>query len=146
MRYLPTEYCYFHPSPLDDGRSCFGCSNGNAAGNTREEAILQGFLELVKRDHVALWWYNRLRRPSVDLESFDEPYLRQLMAFLASRGRDLWVLDLTADLGIPVFTALSRRTDHQPERIAFGFGAHLEPRLALLRAVTEMNQLLASLL
>ena len=37
-------------------------SNGCAAGNTVEEAILQGFLELVERDAYAIWWYNRLQR------------------------------------------------------------------------------------
>jgi ribosomal protein S12 methylthiotransferase accessory factor len=43
---------------------CRADSNGNAAGNTLEEAtILQGFVELIERDSVALWWYNRLRRP-----------------------------------------------------------------------------------
>ena len=30
--------------------------------------MLQGFLELVERDAVALWWYNRTRQPAVDLE------------------------------------------------------------------------------
>lgn len=32
---------------------CTACSNGNAADNTIEEAILQGALELVERDSVA---------------------------------------------------------------------------------------------
>jgi len=42
-------------------------SNGCAAGNTREEAILQGFLELVERDAAAIWWYGEIRRPAIDL-------------------------------------------------------------------------------
>jgi ribosomal protein S12 methylthiotransferase accessory factor len=122
---------------------CVGCSNGNAAGNTLEEAILQGFFELVERDAVALWWYNRVRRPAVDLDSFDEPYLRQLATYLREdQQRELWVLDLTSDLQITVFAALSRRTDRQPEDILMGFGAHSDPRIALLRAVTELNQML----
>ena len=53
-------------------------SNGCAAGNTREEAIVQGFLELVERDAYAIWWYNRLRRPAVDLSQFDDAYVREL--------------------------------------------------------------------
>jgi ribosomal protein S12 methylthiotransferase accessory factor len=139
--YLPTAYCYYdYPQePL----TCAACSNGSAAGNTLEEAILQGFFELVERDHVALWWYNRARRPAVDLDSFDEPYLRRLVGYLRDRQhRDLWVLDLTADLHIPVFVALSRRTDRRPEEILCGFGAHFDARIALLRAVTELNQML----
>jgi ribosomal protein S12 methylthiotransferase accessory factor len=38
--------------------------------------------------------------------------------------------------------ALSRRTDGGCEDIMFGFGAHLDPRVALRRALTEMNQLM----
>src|SRR5262249_47067088 len=119
------------------------CSNGCAAGNTLEEAILQGFLELVERDSVALWWYNRARRPAVDLDSFGEPYFDRLQSYLRERQREFWVIDLTADLEIPVFASICRRTDGD-ERIILGFGAHLDARIALLRAVTEMNQMLSS--
>ncbi len=152
VRWLPTSFCYFH-APRDPARTfCWSDSNGNAAGNTREEAILQGFLELVERDGVALWWYNRVRRPAVDLDSFDvetglpRPYLSALREFLARRRRDLWAIDLTSDLGVPVFAAISRRTDGGMEQIMLGFGAHLDARLALLRAVTEMIQIHSQLL
>jgi thiazole/oxazole-forming peptide maturase SagD family component len=56
------------------------------------------------------------------------------------------VLDLTNDLGIPVFGAFSRRTNANEERIVMGFGAHTEPRMALLRATTELNQMLSWIL
>jgi ribosomal protein S12 methylthiotransferase accessory factor len=145
-RFLPTSFCYFsHPDERAHG-SCVGCSNGNAAGNTLEEAILQGFLELVERDSVALWWYNRVQVPGIDLESFNEPYLARLRAHLKTQQRDLWALDLTTDLNIPSVAAVSSRTDGGCEQIMFGFGAHLDPRIALLRAVTELNQMLAHLL
>ena len=89
---------------------------------------------------------NLTRRPGVDLDSFDEPYVSKLRSFLRGRGRELWALDLTSDLGVPVFAALSRRTDHPQEQILIGFGGHLDPRIALLRAVTELNQMLVWLL
>jgi ribosomal protein S12 methylthiotransferase accessory factor len=140
LRYLPTSYCYYYYS-LHGALYCWADSNGNAAGNTLEEAILQGLLELVERDSVALWWYNRVRRPRVDLKYFDEPYIRGLMKYLGTLGRDLWVLDLSTDLTIPVFAAVSRRNDPN-EEIALGFGAHLDPRVGVLRALTELNQFL----
>jgi ribosomal protein S12 methylthiotransferase accessory factor len=143
--YLPTAYCFFH-YPQDEPVSCWSDSNGNAAGSTLEEAVLQGFLELVERDSVALWWYNRVSRPGVDLDSFAEPYLGPFQAFLARQRRNLWVLDLTSDLGIPAFAALSRSTAGGPEEILFGFGAHLDARVGLLRAVTELGQMLPHVL
>jgi ribosomal protein S12 methylthiotransferase accessory factor len=140
-KYLPTAFCYYnYPAPKQQ-QFCRADSNGNAAGNTLEEAILQGFFELIERDSVALWWYNRLRRPAVDLTSFDEPYFRELQQYYAEHDRELWVLDLTADLGIPAFAGVSRRTVGESERLILGFGAHLDPTIAILRALTEVNQL-----
>lgn len=145
VRYLPTAFCYYNCPDPQAHRSCVACSNGCAAGNTIEEAVLQGFLELVERDSVALWWYNRVRRPSVDLDSFDEPYLGEMAVALAALGREMFVLDLTSDLGIPVFATWSRRLGPGAEQIVLGFGAHLDSRIALLRAVTEMTQMMSHL-
>ena len=72
--------------------------------------------------------------------------MQRVEAYLAERGRDLAILDLTADLGIPVFAAVSRWRDRQPEQIVLGFGAHLDPSIALLRAVAELNQMLMRVL
>ena len=140
-KYIATGICYYNYPQPENTRFCKADSNGNAAGNTLEEAILQGFMELVERDAVSLWWYNQIRRPEVDLSSFDEPYFLELQQFYRKLNRELWVLDLTADLGIPAFAGLSRRTVGSSERISIGFGAHLDPTIAILRALTEVSQL-----
>jgi ribosomal protein S12 methylthiotransferase accessory factor len=144
FKYLPTDYCYYGYPVQPGAFYCLADSNGNAAGNTLEEAILQGFFELVERDSVCLWWYNRVQRPAVDLDSFDEPYIQKLRKHYVDLKRDLWVLDLTSDLQIPVFAALSRREDKAQEEIMFGFGAHFDPRIGVLRALTELNQFLVA--
>jgi ribosomal protein S12 methylthiotransferase accessory factor len=130
-RWVLSAYCYFGHPDFKKWFCSSSDSNGNAAGNTIEEAILQGFLELVERDAVALWWYNRLRRPELDLDSFHDPYVDRLREHYRKKDRDLWVLDITSDLGIPTFAAVCRRTDHPVEDIVVGFGAHLDPRVAL---------------
>lgn len=145
FKYLPTAYCYFgYPQPAQP--DCWADTNGCAAGNTLEEAILQGFMELVERDSVALWWYNRISRPRVDLESFDEQYFQYLVNYYRSINREIWVLDITSDLNIPAFAAISRRCDREVEDIILGFGAHFDPKLAVQRALTEVNQLLPAVL
>ena len=141
-RYLPTAMLY-GMTPQQRGESdVWADSNGCAAGNTLEEAILHGFFELVERDAIAIWWYNRLSLPGVDLQSFDNEYLAQASDYYGRLHRDVWVLDVSADFGIPVFVALSRRTDVQVEDIIYGAGAHMDPEIAALRAVCEMNQCL----
>lgn len=144
-RYLPTALCYYGYSE-QEARFGRADSNGHAAGNTFEEAVLQGFLELVERDSVALWWYNRALRPAVDLDALADAYVDRLRAFYDAHDRDLWVLDLTADLDIPVFVAVSARRQAERPDLLFGFGAHLDARLGVLRALTELNQFLPGLL
>jgi len=144
VRYLPHEYCYYAVPIAEELHFCLPDSNGNAAGNTREEAVLQGFLELVERDAVGIWWYNRIRRAAVDLDSFDDPYMQKLRAFHVSIHRDLWVLDVTSDLGIPAFVAVSRRNDKPMEDIVFAPAAHLDAQLGVQRALTELNQLVSA--
>lgn len=145
FKYLPTAFCYYG-YPDYPNSVCGTDSNGNAAGNTKEEAIFQGFMELVERDSVALWWYNRVQRPGVYLESFEDPYCQGLKDYYKTINREFWVLDITSDFEIPVFAAISRRIDKPIEDIIFGFGAHFDPKIALLRSLTEMNQILGTVL
>jgi ribosomal protein S12 methylthiotransferase accessory factor len=141
---LPTAYCYYN-APLEPGHAfCAADSNGCAAGSTLGEAVLQGFLELVERDAVAIWWYNRLTVAGLDLDSVEDPLLDRTREAYADRNRELWVLDVTSDLGVPTFVAASRRHNHR-EEIVQGYGAHFDPKIALWRAITEMSQMLAHL-
>jgi ribosomal protein S12 methylthiotransferase accessory factor len=140
FKYFPTSILYFSYR----GPAAFQAdSNGCAAGNTPAEAIVQGFLELVERDAYAIWWYNRLQRPAVDLGQFDDSYIRDLKNQLADTGRRLWVLDVTSDLGVPTFVAITHWVNNGQENIEFGSGAHFDPRIAMLRALTELNQFLS---
>src|SRR6202041_4014577 len=140
FKYLPTSLIYFFyrgPGQINAD------SNGCAAGNTVEEAIVQGFLELIERDAYAIWWYNRSQREEVDLAQFDDSYVRDLHAQLADAGRKLWVLDVTSDLGVPPYVAILHWMQNGQENIEFGSGAHFDNRMALLRTLTELNQFLA---
>src|SRR4051794_23371798 len=140
FKFLPTTVLYFFYS----GPAAFHAdSNGCAAGNTLEEEIVQGFLELVERDSYAIWWYNRLQVPEVDLREFDDSYVRDLQTQLADSGRRLWVLDVTSDLGVPTFVAILHWMQNGQENIEFGSGAHFDNRIAVLRALTELNQFLS---
>ena len=141
-RYLPTAILYGMAAEEGGQPDLKADSNGCAAGNTLEEAILQALFELVERDAFAIWWYNRLRLPEVDLASFGDDYLASARDYYRRLRREMWVLDATSDLGIPVFVAVSRRIDKQAEDILYSAGAHTDPHIAALRAVCELNQCL----
>ena len=139
--WLPTALLYYDTPESAASASCIASSNGAAAGNTLEDALLHGLFELVERDAVATWWYNRLPRPAVDPERIDARVAERLRRAYQKLGREFWVLDLTHDLRIPCFVAVSRRVGNGPEEPLFGLGAHLDPGTALRRALSEMNQL-----
>ena len=140
--YLPTSMLYSMAPEQRGEFDLIADSNGCAAGNTREEAILQGFFELAERDAFAIWWYNRLQAPAVDLDSFNDEYLSAAAGYYARYEREVWVLDVTSDIGIPAFVALSRRPDGETEDIIYGAGAHADPKIAAQRAICELNQCL----
>jgi bacteriocin biosynthesis cyclodehydratase domain-containing protein len=136
-RYVAVAYCYYgyRTGPNHFARAD---SNGSAAGTCLEDAILQGLLELIERDAAGIWWYGRHPRPGVVL---DTPYGKAMTHEYAARGRELRLLDLTTDIGIPACAALSFGAE--PDVFGLGFGTHLDPTIAVTRAITEANQLLA---
>jgi oxazoline/thiazoline synthase len=142
FKHLPTgTLYYFYEGAGDDQLSAD--ASGCAAGNTLEEAIVLGFLELVERDACAIWWHNRLRRPAIDLGRFGDSYIDDLQTQFAAAGREIWTLDTTTDLEVPVVLAVCHWQDQSKERVAFAAGAHFDPRFAALRALTELNRALA---
>lgn len=145
-RLLPTGMLYFNAPAAPGPRTVRADSNGNAAGGRLEDAVLQGLLEVVERDAVALWWYNRTRAPGVDLDAFADPWVDELRTVYAGMDREVWVLDVTADLGVPTMVAVSRSVGGGREHVLFGFGAHPDPRVALKRSLAELNQLVPGLL
>lgn len=144
-RWLPAAYCYFGYGMSDVGGYrgspyCVADSNGCAAGNTLEEAMLQGLLELIERDACGLAWYSRARRPAIDLDSFPGQPFASVRAAFAARGKALHVLDLRADTEVPVALAVASNRDNGLAT-RFALGCHLDLRIAVSRALSELAQL-----
>jgi len=140
VRYIPSSYCYLYYPFEKDVDICPGNSNGCASGNSLEEAIFYALLELIERDAVAIWWYNRIKRPHVDLNSLNNTTINKIQATFKKENRELYVLDLTTDLQIPCYVAISWKLDGS--RIFFGTGAHLQPQIGIARAISELNQIM----
>lgn len=141
-RWIPASCCFYHHEETCNP-FCQADSNGCAAGTSFPDAVLRGFCELVERDAAALWWYNRVSRPSVSFDSFQDRFLSSVSSIFKEQGREVHLSDLTTDWELPVYAAVS--FDSEGKRIAFAFGAHGCAKQAAVQAATELVQAIAAL-
>lgn len=113
-------------------------SNGVAAGQTLEDAAARAFLELIERDAVAIWWYNRLARPRISHSDLGDSLVSAYAAWSRGRGRPVQLCDLIHDLETPVVAAIAHDVDGGS--IALGFGAGRSAAEAARHAVGELAQ------
>ena len=149
----PVPYLYVHMArdyvPNEVARLPFAQfiagSNGLASGNTLLEAIAAGLYEVIERDGIAVWDQasrHQVSPPPVDLDGADiSPVVGDLVDRCRSAGLEPHVMDITTDLGVPTYSAVLLDSlgggFSQP---AGGFGAHLDPEVAMIRALTEAAQ------
>ncbi len=118
-------------------------STGLAIGSSLEDAVIRGFLEVVERDATAIWWYNKLELPRIDIPSTGNDLVEKYEAWSRAQGRVLSLLHLTLDIPVPVIAAISR--DGDGRRPALGFAAGRSVSHAAQRAVGELAQCEANL-
>ncbi len=117
--------------------------NGPSAGNTMEEAVLQGISEVVERHVCAVVTRERLQTPSIDPASVGDPVARDLIAKFHRCGIRLYLNDFSLDTGIPTVAALAWDPATFPDKseIVYTAGTTPDPTKALIRALTEVAQL-----
>lgn len=117
--------------------------NGPSAGNTYEEAILQGVSEIVERHVCAMVNHNQTKTPAIDLDSVKDPVSIQLIEKFRKHGIEVYLNDFTLDTGIPTVAALAVDPSTFPEtsEIVYTAGTTPDPEKALIRALTEVAQL-----
>jgi oxazoline/thiazoline synthase len=139
---VPAACCFLgFPAALEQGFAVPD-SSGLAAGDSVGDATGRALLELVERDAVAVWWYNRLKRPPLSFERDQLPWVSAFEDHLGASGRRVWTLDLTHDLGVPIAAAVS--SDMRGRDLALGFGAGWTAEEAVTAALGELVQFEAS--
>jgi len=119
-------------------------SNGLASGNHLLEAISAGLFEVIERD--AMTCYNLAWRthghppPLVRLETIEHPLVLELLDRLKMAEVAAVLFDYTTDTGVPVYAAYIYDLGSRHFGIAAGQGAHLDPEIAMIRALTEAVQ------
>ena len=117
--------------------------NGPSAGNTVEEAALQGISEIVERHVCSLINHNNIDTPAIDFNSIDDPVAQELLEKFKKENIDLYLNDFSLDTGLCSIGALAidRSTFPEMSEIVYTAGTTPGPEKAIIRAVTEVAQL-----
>ena len=138
--FLPAA-CVYHPYQSTTDMPLFRShTNGIAAGNTVEEAILHALFEDVERDAWSIAEHNERANSDIVIEDGSSAPGRLLRKF-EDAGIEVHLKDITSDVGITTIGAAAddvRTKD--PEMLTIGVGTHLDPEIAAVRALTEVAQ------
>ena len=140
--YIPTNAVY-HPYTHENNiQSLFKSNtNGLASGNILEEAILHGMLEVIERDAWSIFELTHKNYAQIDLESIESEIIRDIIDKFESEGIRIKLMDFTADIKIPTIAASADDTiTKDAGLLTLGMGTHMDPEVAVLRALTEVAQ------
>jgi ribosomal protein S12 methylthiotransferase accessory factor len=135
---LPAELVFL-PFVHADNPGHFGwTSNGLASGNTLAEATLHGLLEVLERDAIAM---NLAHDAShwVRTDSLPAPFGAHARRWQRG-GVALAVRQVPNAFGLPCLQACLHEPTGQAVQLSAGYGLHLDPHIALARAVCEAAQ------
>lgn len=114
-------------------------TNGCAAGNTPEEAIVQAISEIVERNHQLHIIEEGLTLPDIpeeELQKYEAAYA--IISFVRSNGYKVCMKDASLGTGYPVVCACI--IDERTGRYHTHFGAYPIFEIALERSLTESFQ------
>lgn len=114
-------------------------SNGMAAGNTCQEAVLQGLCEIFERYAVFQIYLNKITPPTIDREYFRGTEIYEKIEQLEKKYHLVIILkDCSLNKGLPVIGALI--IDRENHTYSFKLGADFVPFRALERCLNEVYQ------
>jgi len=142
-KFLPTAMLGFNYTLNLQPGTAMCCSNGLASGNSKSEAMIQALYEIIERDSCAVWWYNKLKVKKAAIPANVEGYINKIKGELIRDGRNLEILQLPTDFKVNVTCCVS--TDKNGGRICVGLGSHADKSVSVVRAVTEMYQMLVGI-
>ena len=129
----------YHPYHEDGALLTKTHTNGIAAGNTMEEAVIHGLAEVIERDAWSIAQYTQHFHDAIFIEDDQEnEFIIGIFKKFEKAGIEIVAKDITTDVGMPVVAAFSRDLLHQTMAPIDGFGAHLDPKVATVRALLEI--------
>ncbi len=140
--YVPSN-AVFHPYIHENNVQSFFKSNTNglASGNILDEAILHGIFEVIERDAWSIFELTHKNYSQINLDSIESELINKTIDKFEANGIKIKLMDFTADIKIPTIAASADDTiTKDAGLLTLGMGTHLDPEVAILRALTEVAQ------
>ena len=141
--YLIPSNAVYHPYTHDDNINSLFKSNTNglASGNVLEEAILHGIFEVIERDAWSIFELTHKNYAQINLDTIESKTVNENIEKFTSKGINIKLMDFTADIKVPTIAASADDTvTRDAGLLTLGIGTHLDPEIAILRALTEVAQ------
>ncbi|MEM8854755.1 MAG: YcaO-like family protein [Pseudomonadota bacterium] len=135
---LPATATLFHEERFLGLPPILSSSSGAAVRDTPERAADHAVMELMERDGVAIWWYNKLVPARLSAARSAAALPQPLGTWLGERQRLIWHLALPSDLPVPTVVALSAVPDGTQPAIGAAAALHIDD--AITSATLEMLQ------
>lgn len=129
----------YHPFHRDDKPLINTHTDGIAAGNTMEEAVFHGLMEVIERDAWSIAKFSGDASDAIAIDDLPEnQFLLDIVGRFNRADIEIVAKDITSDIGIPAIAAFSQDLEQPGMLPVDGFGAHLDPKVAMARALTEV--------
>lgn len=145
-RWVPYELIHAdYTVPAAEPARFQATTSGLAAGNVEVEAQLHALYEAIERDAIACWREGGgpgSAGRALDLAATGDDEIAALLDRITAAEIDVAAWDVTSDIGIATVIALllPKGTGADAVEAELGSGCHLDPDVALSRALTEAAQ------
>lgn len=135
---IPSQLIIFNYKILgNEPQILFPMSTGAAAGSSLEDALYRGICEIIERDAFMINYLNKLNSPRLDLSSLNDTVINEIMEIYDRYGLELVVIDLTTDLKIPAFAAITLDKTGFGPAVSMGLKAGFDIKETIIGAIEE---------
>lgn len=112
-------------------------STGLACHSTYERAVISGICEVVERDAFTLTWLQGISPPSIHPASLP-PDSRDILDRFERTGRNVTVLNITRETGIPTILSVQQADSLEIPAIVVAAAASTSPANAVTKSLEEL--------
>lgn len=135
--FIPSQLITIDSNKEDEKLILNPISTGAAAGLSLNNALYRGICEIIERDGFMISYLNKLLVARIDLLSIKNKTISKFLEIFHRYNLELVVLDITTDLGVPTFVALTLDRTGLGPAVSVGIKAGLDLTPCIIGAIEE---------